>query len=110
MTPSGTSCKAGLLQACHNKLARLGPYEPFAILYLIGLPLLSISRALLMLWQFDRVAATGIWPEMLLQGMRADTIQLGLLSLPLIYSSPLQAFKAGGSIGDGWVTSGSSSA
>ena len=95
MTPSGTSCKAGLLQACHNKLTRLGPYEPFAILYLIGLPLLSISRALLMLWQFDRVAATGIWPEMLLQGMRADTIQLGLLSLPLLLLLPIAGFQGG---------------
>lgn len=45
MTPSGTSCKAGLLQACHNKLTRLGPYEPFAILYLIGLPLLDLAGA-----------------------------------------------------------------
>ena len=95
MTPSGTSCKAGLLQACHNKLARLGPYEPVAILDLIGLPLLSISRALLMLWQFDRVAATGIWPEMLLQGMRADTIQLGLLSLPLLLLLPIAGFQGG---------------
>ena len=95
MTPSETAKKPTLLQKCHNKLARLGPYEPIAILYLIGLPLLSISRALLMLWQFDRVAATGIWPQMLLQGMRADTIQLGLLSLPLLLLLPIAGFQSG---------------
>lgn len=95
MTPSETAKKPTLLQTCHNKLARLGPYEPIAILYLIGLPLLSISRALLMLWQFDRVAATGIWPQMLLQGMRADTIQLGLLSLPLLLLLPIAGFQNG---------------
>lgn len=58
------------------------------MLFLIGLPMLSLSRIGLMLWQSGRVAATGIWPEMLLQGVRVDIIQLSLLSLPLLLIAP----------------------
>jgi len=61
-----------------------GPYAGLVMLFLIGLPMLSLSRALLMLWQSKRVAATGIWREMLLQGMRVDVIQLSLLALPVL--------------------------
>ncbi len=73
------------------RLAFLGPYAPLGILYLVGLPLLSLSRSGLMLWQAERVGATGIWAEMLLQGMRVDTIQLGLLSIPLLILIPIAA-------------------
>lgn len=67
-----------------------GPYAGLAMLFLIGLPMLSLSRALLMLWQSKRVAATGIWKEMLLQGVRVDVIQLSLLALPpLLIALPL---------------------
>lgn len=61
-----------------------GLYAGLAMLFLIGLPMLSLSRALLMLWQSKRVAATGIWKEMLLQGVRVDVIQLSLLALPVL--------------------------
>lgn len=61
------------------------------MLFLAGLPLLSLSRAALMLWQSDRVAATGIWGTMLLQGVRVDVIQLSLLALPLLLIAPLLA-------------------
>lgn len=70
-----------------------GPYAAIALLFLIGLPLLTLSRAGLMLWQAERVAATGIWPEMLLQGVRVDIIQLSLLALPLLLLAPLLALR-----------------
>ncbi len=72
---------------------RCGPYAALALLFLIGLPLLSLSRAGLMLWQAERVAATGIWSEMLLQGVRVDLIQLSLLALPLLLLAPLLALR-----------------
>lgn len=76
-----------------QRLDLCGPYAGVAMLFLLGLPLLSLSRAALMLWQSERVAATGIWPTMLLQGARVDVIQLSLLALPLLLLAPLLAGK-----------------
>jgi len=70
-----------------------GPYAGIAMLFLLGLPMLTLSRSALMLWQSERVAATGIWPTMLLQGIRVDIIQLSLLALPLLLLAPLLAGK-----------------
>ena len=68
-----------------GKLSFSGPYAVLLAIILISLPLLSISRAGLMLWQSERVAATGLWPSILLQGVRVDMIQLGLIIiLPLL--------------------------
>lgn len=76
------------------RLGRLfGPYAAIALLFAVGLPLLSLSRAGLMLWQAERVAATGIWPEMLLQGVRVDIIQLSLFALPLLLLAPILALR-----------------
>lgn len=62
-----------------------GPYAPMLALYAIGLVILSSSRIALMLWQHERVAEAGIWPTMLIQGVRTDIIQLGLLAaIPLL--------------------------
>ncbi|MFT3849392.1 MAG: LTA synthase family protein [Propionivibrio sp.] len=74
-----------------SRLSAFGAYAPLAMLFLIGLPMLSLSRIGLMLWQSERVAATGIWPDMLAQGIRVNIIQLSLLSLPLILLAPLLA-------------------
>ncbi len=76
-----------------SRLAVCGPYAALALLFLLGLPLLSLSRIGLMLWQGERVAATGIWPEMLLQGVRVDIIQLSLFALPLLLLAPLLALR-----------------
>ena len=74
-------------------VSRCGPYAALALLFLIGLPLLTLSRGALMLWQAERVAATGIWSDMLLQGVRVDIIQLSLLALPLLLLAPLLALR-----------------
>ena len=86
---SETTIHPALSQRLWAKLKLFGPYAPLSLLFGIGLPMLSLSRITLMLWQSERVAATGIWPEMLLQGVRVDIIQLSLLSLPLILLAPL---------------------
>lgn len=93
---SGTvssSSPRGFLRRLWLRLDILGPYAPIGMLFAVGLPLLSLSRAALMLWQAERVAATGIWPEMLLQGARVDIIQLSLLALPLVVLVPLLAIR-----------------
>ncbi len=54
-------------------------------MYLSGLILLSISRVLLMAWQWDRVAPTGKVLSMLIQGIRADLIMVSLwVIIPLL--------------------------
>jgi phosphoglycerol transferase MdoB-like AlkP superfamily enzyme len=80
-------------QRLWRRLDGFGPYAPLAMLFVVGLPLLTLSRALLMLWQAERVSATGIWPEMLLQGVRVDIIQLSLLALPLVLLAPVLAIR-----------------
>ena len=76
-----------------KKLALFGPYAPLIAMYLIALPILSLSRIGLMIWQSERVAAAGVWPEMLLQGLRIDIIQLGLLAIIPLLIAPLFAHK-----------------
>ena len=55
-----------------------------------GLPLLTASRLGLALWKAERVADSGMaWGELLLQGVRADVVQVGLLAAPLALLAPL---------------------
>lgn len=84
-----------LAERLWRRLACCGPYAPLAALFLVGLPLLSLSRIGLMLWQSERVGATGLWAQMLLQGVRIDVIQLSLLALPLALLAPLLAHAPG---------------
>ncbi len=67
---------------------RLGPFAPFVAMLLVGLVLLSLSRIGLVLWKFDRVNATGKLVEVLLQGVRVDVMQLGLLALVPLLLAP----------------------
>lgn len=70
---------------------KLGPFAPLIAMLLLGLVILSLSRVGLILWKLERVTATGKLAEILLQGLRADIIQLSLLALiPLVFA-PLLA-------------------
>ncbi|CAG0980078.1 hypothetical protein MTYP_01710 [Methylophilaceae bacterium] len=82
-----------MLEKFWKRLESLGFYAPLVAMYLFSLPILSLSRAGLMLWQSERVAATGIWPEMLLQGLRVDIIQMGLLVIIPLLVAPLFAHR-----------------
>jgi len=70
-----------------------GPYALLLRMALIALALLSASRIGLFLWQADRVTAAGnVW-HMLVQGVRADLILVGLwLALPVLLA-PLMAWR-----------------
>ncbi len=50
----------------------MGPYATLLQLLVLGLLALSISRIGLLLWQWDRVEATGILGRIIVQGVRAD--------------------------------------
>ena len=72
---------------------KLGPFAPLVAMILLGLLILSASRLGLVIWRFDRVRATGKLAEILLQGIRADVIQLCLLALIPMLLAPLLAIK-----------------
>lgn len=74
-----------------ESLSFSGPYAVLLTMFIIGLPLLSLSRIGLMLWQFKRVKATGMLPEMLIQGIRVDLIQIGLMVILPLLASPIFA-------------------
>ena len=86
-----------LLNQCAARLERLtiwaGPYASLLQLLLLGLAILSLSRAGLVAWQWPRVAATGIPLRIMVQGVRADLILLGyFMVLPLVLA-PLLAYR-----------------
>lgn len=72
-----------------NKLAFSGPFAPLIATYLIGLPIFSLFRLALVLWQSERVMATGQLVQVFLQGLRVDLILLGLMILIPLLLSPL---------------------
>ena len=85
-------------QAIWRAANKLGPFAPLLAMLLLGIIMLSLSRIGLIFWKLDRVIATHRFTDILLQGVRADVIQLSLLALvPLIFA-PLLAtahfFKA----------------
>jgi phosphoglycerol transferase MdoB-like AlkP superfamily enzyme len=72
---------------------KLGPYAPIAAMVLLGLVILSATRLGLVLWKLERVIATGKLLEILLQGVRVDIIQLGLLSIVPVLLAPILATR-----------------
>ncbi len=94
MTISATP-PSRIVQRLWHFAQRLGPFAPFVVLYVVGLIVLSISRLGLILWQFDRVTATGELGAILLQGVRVDLIELGLLALMPLLVAPILAHSAG---------------
>jgi phosphoglycerol transferase MdoB-like AlkP superfamily enzyme len=87
-----------LIKLCEllwRKLSLFGPYAPLLAMFIIGLPILTLSRIGLILWQSDRVIATGLLQDILIQGVRVDLILLGLfVIIPLLVSPLFALFKA----------------
>lgn len=82
-----------MIQRFWQSISRFGFYAPLVAMYCIALPILSLSRLGLMLWQAEAISATGLWDQIFLQGIRVDIIQLGLLSLIPLLMMPFFAFK-----------------
>lgn len=72
---------------------QLGPFAPLAAMVLIGGAILSFSRLSLVIWKWRRVANTHALPQVLLQGLRVDSIQLGQMCLIPVLILPLAAFN-----------------
>lgn len=68
-----------------------GPYAPLLVMSLVSLVVFTISRAGLVLWKADRVSAVSSWQEVMLSGLRVDSIQIGLLWLPALLLLPFLA-------------------
>lgn len=69
-----------------------GPFAPLAAMVFIGGAVLSISRISLVIWKWQRVMNTHALAQVLLQGLRVDSIQLGQVCLIPVLMLPLAAF------------------
>lgn len=76
-----------------KKMEMFGLYAPLIAMYFLALPVLFLTRLGLMVWQSDRVHATGQWVQILLQGFRVDLIQMGLMAIIPLLLLPLFAHK-----------------
>jgi len=100
-----------LIKKLHQSIwqlsSRLGPFAPFVAMLILGLIILSASRAGLVIWKIDRVTGTGKLAEILLQGVRVDIIQLCLLALVPLLLAPVLAtqrlFRIWQKFTYGWV-------
>ena len=70
-----------------------GPYTYLLRMALFSLLVLSASRAGLIAWNYERVEETGHLLEMILQGIRADTILVCLWLLLPVLTVPVLAWK-----------------
>ena len=69
-----------------------GPFVPIAYLYIIALPLMTLSRIGLSIWQAERISESNYgWAMYFIQGLRADVIQTSLLAAPLLVLVPFLA-------------------
>jgi phosphoglycerol transferase MdoB-like AlkP superfamily enzyme len=86
-----------VLQRLAGRLGKLtlwaGPFAGMLQLLLLGLVIFSLSRVTLVAWQWERVSATGIVGQILVQGVRADLIMLGYLIVVPLVLSPLLAHQ-----------------
>lgn len=65
-----------------------GAYAPILMLFSTILVIGSLSRILLVIWQFDRVEATAVWPGIFLHGLRVDLIMAGMSVAPMVLLLP----------------------
>lgn len=71
----------------------IGPYRLYLRFMLLALVFLSCSRLVLFAWQWQRVEQSGEPLWLLLQGLRADFILLGLMLVVPILLAPVLARK-----------------
>lgn len=81
-----------------SSLFCLGPYRYLIRTAALGLVLLSLCRIGLVIWLYDRVAQTDLLWQVLLQGVRADIIVVGLLLLLPVLLVPLASVRGLGKL------------
>ena len=62
----------------------LAHYQTLIVGFALGLIILSVSRLLLFIWQFDRVTEAANIGYLMVMGLRADVVQMGYLTPPLL--------------------------
>jgi phosphoglycerol transferase MdoB-like AlkP superfamily enzyme len=67
---------------------RLGPYSCIVGFILLGVLALSVSRVLLIAWQWERVHVNHSLLSMLVQGLRSDLMTLGIFAAPALLLLP----------------------
>lgn len=77
------------IRAIQWPIRRLGPYSCVLGFLLLGALSLSVSRSILIGWQWERVDVTDSLFFMLLQGLRSDLITLSIFAAPAIVLLPL---------------------
>src|SRR5664279_4762621 len=80
-----------------------GAYAPILMLFLAILLIGGLSRALLVVWQFDRVMGTSVWPSIFLHGLRVDLIMAGMAVAPLVLLLPILSHRFSWTVWK-WVT------
>jgi len=73
----------------HPLLRRTGPLAPVLVFYVSSLALLSLSRLLLLIWQFPRVAAVDGLAPVLALGLRMDLQMVSYVTIPLLLAALL---------------------
>ncbi|SOB75481.1 Phosphoglycerol transferase MdoB [Marinobacter sp. LV10R510-11A] len=89
MPSSLSSQNHSLPERVYRWFSWAGAYAPILMLFLAILVIGSLSRALLVAWQFDRVAETSVWPSIFLHGLRVDLIMAGMAVAPLVLLLPI---------------------
>ena len=77
------------LRAIQWPIRRLGPYSCVLGFLLLGVLSLSLSRMILIAWQWHRVDVTDSLFFMLLQGLRSDLMTLSIFAAPAVVLLPL---------------------
>jgi phosphoglycerol transferase MdoB-like AlkP superfamily enzyme len=106
-----TSVPPRAAEGCVRALVhRFGPYAPLVEFLFLGVLLLSLSRIALVVWQWERAAATDAVALILLQGLRSDLITLGLFAAPAVLALPVflarGRFRTGRRLACGWLVLG----
>ena len=73
---------------CHF-VTRAGAYFPLLVVFCSVLLVGSLSRCLLVLWQFDRVSESGVFSSIFLHGLRVDLILAGMAVAPMLLVLPI---------------------
>lgn len=76
-------------QICDSLRAVYGVIRPILIFALMLVGFLTLSRVLLVFWQWDRVSAVGMLLPVFVQGLRFDLVLVGITSAIPVFLFPL---------------------
>lgn len=84
-------------------VALFGPYVYLVRMALLSLVLLSVSRAVFVIWYHERVAITNELVNIFLQGVRADLILIGIWVFIPVLCAPFFFWKRANAVWFSWT-------